>query len=360
MKRAFAVLLTCCLLLTMPAYARAETRTIGDLDSDGQISASDAAAVLRAAGGFVTLDAAASAISDTTGNMEVSTADAAAILLYAIGGIDAFSDLAGLSADSLLGEKYLEKFSYRGIVSQNGGYRSRYVSVSVGSGARDEFVYYAADIYIQSVRSLRTAFGGGEYLGGREKTQQIAVANGAVLAINGDGYSGRKLGPLVRNGVWLRETVDRESDICALLANGEMITYAPNSVAADELIAADVYQTWTGGVRLLDGGGEPLTSFNGAQEVDTHAARTVIGFFEPGHYCFIAVDGRQNTASGGATLSELARLAADLGCVSAYSLLGGNSSVMTTQAGTINVNPDGGRTVSDIVYIGEPVQNSDE
>ncbi|HRX57615.1 MAG TPA: phosphodiester glycosidase family protein [Eubacteriales bacterium] len=359
MKRTLAVLIVFCLILAAPGFSRAETRLTGDLDSDGEISASDAAKVLRAAGGIVTPDAAVSAIADATGNMEVGTADAVAILLYATGEIDAFSDLAGLSADSLLGEKYLEKFSYRGIVSQNGGYRSRVVSVNVSSGESDGFVYWVADVYVQSVESIHTAFGGGEYLGGRETTQQLAIANGAILAINGDGYSGRQQGPLVRNGVWYRDTIDIENDICVLFANGELTVYASGSVTAEELADLGVYQTWTGGVRLLDGDGEALASF-GVQGEDTHTARTAIGYYEPGHYCFITADGRQNAASSGATLAQLARLASGLGCVSAYSLLGGNSTVMATQTGVINYNPDGGRTVSDIVYVCEPVQNGGE
>lgn len=356
MKRALAMLTILC-LLALPGAARAESRITGDLDGDGEVSASDAAVVLRAAGGLVTLDAAASAISDATGNMEVSSADANAILLYATGRIDAFSDLAGLSADSLLGEKYLEKFSYRGIVSQNGDYRSRDVSVNVSGGERDGFVYSVADIYIQDVQSLRTAFGGGGYLGGKETTRQIAVANRAVLAVNGDGYSSHKAGPLVRNGVWYRDTNDPETSVCALLSDGGLVVYAPGSVTASGLADAGVYQTWTGGARLLDGDGKALSSFGGTQEAGTHAARTAIGYYEPGHYCFITVDGRQNAASNGATLGQLAGLAAELGCVSAYSLLGGNSSVMTTQTEIINYNPDGGRAVSDIVYVCEPVQN---
>ena len=359
MKRTLVLLMVCCLILAAPGFARAETRITGDLDSDGEISASDAAKVLRAAGGITTPDAAVSAIADATGNMEVGTADAVAILLYATGAIDAFSDLAGLSADSLLGEKYLEKFSYRGIVSQNGGYRSRVVSVTVSGGESDGFVYWIADIYVQDVESIRTAFGGGEYLGGKETTQRIAIENGAILAINGDGYSGRRQGPLVRNGVWYRDMIDVGNDICALFANGEMAVYAPGSVTAGELADLDVYQTWTGGARLLDGDGDALVSF-GVQGEDTHTARTAIGYYEPGHYCFITADGRQNAASGGATLGQIARLASGIGCVSAYSLLGGNSTVMATQTGIINYNPDGGRTVSDIVYVCEPVQSDGE
>jgi exopolysaccharide biosynthesis protein len=74
----------------------------------------------------------------------------------------------------------------------------------------------------------------------------------------------------------------------------------------------------------------------------------------------VVVDGSQNPASRGATLKQLAELMSALGCRQAYTLYGGNSSVMATQAGVLNTNPDGGRTVSDIVYLCEPSADGDE
>jgi len=349
-------LLILCLLCTAGLRtALAETRVMGDLDGDGLSAANDAAQVLRAARGLETLDAATSALADATGNMEVGEADAVAILLYASGRIDAFSDLGTLSKDSLLGERYLDRFSYRGIVLKNDDYFSSDVSVAVSEEAEDDYVCHIADIYVQNIESIRTAFGGGEFLAGKDSTQQIAIDNGAILAINGDGYSSQKLGPLVRNGVWYRETIDRDSDICALLRDGRLLTFAAGKAALDTLIEQDAYQTWTGGVRLLDDDGQPLDAFHCARSLLSHGARTVIGYYEPGHYCFVTIDGKKNPDSCGATISETADLMYRLGCVAAYTLYGGNSSVMATQMNILNYNPDGGRAASDIVYISEPV-----
>ena len=41
-------------------------------------------------------------------------------------------------------------------------------------------------------------------------------------------------------------------------------------------------------------------------------------------------------------------------------LYGGNSSVMATQNNVLNTNPDGGRTVSDILYLCEPRADAEE
>gem|GEM_PF-1667224 len=356
MKRllpALAVLLA--LLCAGSGVARAETVQAGDLNGDGAVTAGDAAKTLRAACGTETLNAAESAMADVTGNMEVGGADATAILLLVTGRLNSFSDLSVLSPDSLLGEKHLEQFSYLGIILKNNGYRSDRVSVSVSQHTQGEFVYDLADIYVQSIESMHTAFGGGAYLAGREETQKIAADNGAILAINGDGYSNRKLGPLVRNGVWYRESVDPDYDLCVLYRDGSLVTYDAGSVSLETLQENDVYQTWTGGPRLLDDTGEPLEAFHCARSLNSHSARTVIGYYEPGHYCFVTVDGTQNPASTGATLDDLAELLASLGCKAAYCLFGGNSSVMTTQTQVINTVKNGGRTVSDIVYLCEPV-----
>lgn len=360
MKRAIPLILVLCVLTTLVSgAARAEAGSTGDLNADGLVSAADAAKTLRAAGGYESLDAQASAAADATGNMEVGAPDAVAILLYVTGRIDAFSQLSLLTPDSLLGERHMERFSYRGTLMKNDGYVSRDVSVTMTRDVKEDYVYLVADIYLQHVDSFQTAFSGGEYLGSRALTQQIATENNAILAINGDGYSSQKLGPLVRNGIWYRDTMDLGTDLCVLYRNGELKTYAAGSITVKELEQSDVYQTWTGGPRLLDDEGNPLSSINSERILDSHSARTALGYYEPGHYCFVAVDGRQNADSKGATLSQLAELFGALGCKQAYLLSGGNSSVMATQSRILNTNPEGGRTVSDIIYLCEPQANAD-
>lgn len=355
MNRRIPLLLLFCLLTTLAfGAARAESGSTGDPNADGFVGAADAAKTLRAAGGYESLDAQKSAASDATGNMEVGAPDAVAILLFATGRITSFSQLSILAPGNLLGERHLDRFSYQGTRMKNDGYQSRDVSVSVVRAAREDYVYLVADVYVQYVESFQTAFAGGAYLGGRELTQQIAKDNGAILAVNGDGYSSQKLGPMVRNGIWYRNTMDRGTDVCVLYRNGELRTFAAGSVTAQELEQSDVYQTWTGGPRLLSDDGKPLTSIHSERLLDSHSARTAIGYYEPGHYCFVVVDGSQNPDSNGASLSQLAELFGALGCKQAYLLYGGNSSVMATQDKVLNTNPGGGRTVSDIVYLSEP------
>ena len=348
------ILVFCALTTLVFGAARADSGSTGDPNADGAITAADAAKTLRAATGTESLNAQQSAAADATGNMEVGSPDAVAMLLYAAGRIDAFSQLSIVTPDSLLGERHMDRFSYQGTRMKNDGYQSRDVSITITRATKEDYVYLVADVYVQHLSSFQTAFSGGAYQGARELTQDIAKQNGAILAINGDGYSSQKVGPMVRNGVWYRNSEDRGTDLCVLYQNGELKTYAAGSMSVKTLEQSDVYQIWSGGPRLLGDEGKALNSLNSARQMDSHSARTAIGYYEPGHYCFVVVDGSQNPASNGATLTQLADLVGSLGCQQAYMLSGGNSSVMTTQTKRLNTSPDGGRTVSDILYFCEP------
>ena len=81
--------------------------------------------------------------------------------------------------------------------------------------------------------------------------------------------------------------------------------------------------------------------------------RTAIGYYEPGHYCFVVVDGRQSGYSAGMRIERFARLFADLGCTAAYNLDGGRSSVMSFNGSFINHPYLNGRNAGDILLIRE-------
>ena len=102
---------------------------------------------------------------------------------------------------------------------------------------------------------------------------------------------------------------------------------------------------------LLDSNGQPMTEFD--TDVPSRNPRTVFGYFEPGHYCFIVVDGRDDSYSVGMSMSDLSQLVYDLGCVAAYNLDGGQTSTMYFNGDVVNRPANGGRECSDIIYICE-------
>ena len=77
--------------------------------------------------------------------------------------------------------------------------------------------------------------------------------------------------------------------------------------------------------------------------------RTAIGYYEPGHYCFVVVDGRGE--SFGISLNNLSILMHDLGCVAAYNLDGGASAQMYWNGAIINAPSGKNRAISDIIYL---------
>ena len=102
-----------------------------------------------------------------------------------------------------------------------------------------------------------------------------------------------------------------------------------------------------------------MTQFHCNKGILATNPRAAIGYYEPGHYCFVLVDGRQSKYSKGMTMQQLSQLFEDLGCTAAYNLDGGQTAVMASKLGVVNRPYDGGRTTSDIVYIGEPTGNAE-
>lgn len=359
MRRTATLLLALTLALGQVPHAVAtgepETPQTGDLNGDGQVSAADAAVVLRAASGALTLDNDAVVAADVTGSLSVNQADATAILLRASGLLNDFSDLVGKLNGALLGEQFAERFSYLGTIITETAYRSDQVSVTSNIIRRDDSICYVMDIYLRDITSFRTAFSSGEYRGKRETVLQMAKDNEAIVAINGDFYSYRGNGPVVRNGVWYVEDVDDRMDICVLYRDGRLVTYDKGVTLEQIQAGGEAYQSWAFGPRLLDDEGQAMTEFHCNKTILTTNPRAAVGYYAPGHYCFVLVDGRQGSYSKGMTMEQLSQFFYDLGCTAAYNLDGGQTAVMASKRGLVNQPYDGGRTTSDILYIGEPL-----
>jgi exopolysaccharide biosynthesis protein len=77
----------------------------------------------------------------------------------------------------------------------------------------------------------------------------------------------------------------------------------------------------------------------------------VIGYYEPGHYAFVIVDGRTKYYSEGMTFTEVSAFMAELGCKVAYNLDGGQSAQMVLEDNLVNMPANGGRRVGDIIYL---------
>ncbi len=250
------------------------------------------------------------------------------------------------------GAKFAGKFTSGGIEQTKSSYKSENVSITIErhENAEEELVWFVADIYLRDIESYRTAFAREEYgKGYLEWPAFMGLDHNAILAVSGDYYGAREEGVVIRNGTIYRSSTFK--DVCLLYYDGVMETMTADEFDVDEAIARGVYQGFSFGPALLNEDGHVRTDFD--SEITDPNPRCAIGYYEPGHYCFVVVDGRQPGYTEGATLEQLAQIFRDMGCTEAYNLDGGKTAVMVFMNEIVNQPYDGGRKVSDIVYIGE-------
>jgi exopolysaccharide biosynthesis protein len=243
------------------------------------------------------------------------------------------------------------------VISTANSYTSSNISITVnkyteGSG-KNIVTYYIADIYLKDITYLQSGFADNTYgVGYTDNVLNMDEVFNAILAINGDYYGNGGNGVVVRNGEVYRSSTSG-SDVCVLYYDGTMKTFAAEEFDMEQAIAGGAYQAWSFGPELLDDSGNSKTTFTADGHVKRSNPRSAIGYYEPGHYCFVVVDGRQSGYSVGMTLTDLSELFEELGCVSAYNLDGGKSSEMTFNDAFVNQPADGGREVSDCIIIKE-------
>lgn len=256
------------------------------------------------------------------------------------------------------GERFAEHFSDEVQIREN-SYMSPNVSVTVETVEQEldgHFQrWYVADIYIADIKCFATYAENGSFeTYAATPALEIAELAGAIVSINGDYCNAQaQSGFFVRNGVAYQQDVPTRCDICVLYMDGSLETYAPGEYTVEEIMERQPWQVWKFGPELLDQNGQPLESFNTSSAIEAANPRAAIGYYEPGHYCFVVSEGRLRDGGYGLTMGELAQIFSDLGCKSAYNLDGGDSACMVFQGEVCNVR-SGQRELGDILLIKEP------
>ena len=257
---------------------------------------------------------------------------------------------AGLGG--LFGDKFADKFNADGTVDKTDTtYKSGNINLTLNKVENKEkdLTYYTIDVYIRDLKYFKTAFANDTFgRGNTDETVNIANAHNAVAAISGDYCANHASGLVIRNGELFREELS-DQDVLVMFQDGSMETYSRRDLDVEAVIARGAYQSWAFGPMLLDANGQPMTEFN--SNVNRPNPRSAIGYYEPGHYVFLLVDGRQLGYSSGLTMQEMSQLFYDMGCKVAYNLDGGQSAVMTYDGKVANKPYNGGRSISDIIYI---------
>ena len=236
-------------------------------------------------------------------------------------------------------------------------YQDENITITLTQYREYDTSIYVADITLSSPEYLQTALAQNAY--GRnvtEKTSEMAVENGAILAINGDYYGSQESGYVLRNGVLYRDIAERGQEDLVIYEDGSFEIITEDEVTAQELLDRGAVQILSFGPALVTGGDVSVTAGEEVGKARSSNPRTAIGMIDDLHYVFVVSDGRTDESEG-LSLYQLAEFMSELGAETAYNLDGGGSSSMVFNGNVINNPTTSGnrikeRSVSDIVYIG--------
>ena len=275
----------------------------------------------------------------------------------------------------LYGDLFVVDFpEYDTGVRADHSYQSDELKIAVNKVEELGVTYYVADIWMRNISCFRTAFASGKYKGRREDPEKISQDNHAILAVNGDFLGGLA----IRNGEVYSVATKREiptpdpnatptpyipyesptptpvvrpeRSTLVLYRDGRMMTEEYDVFRTAAAMDNGAWQGWQFGPTLVRNG-EPVDDVNN----QGRSPRCMVGYYEPGHYCLVMIDGRQKDYSIGMNFEEMIGLAMSLGLKEAYNLDGGGSAVMTFKGKIIN-SPSGKgdtRKLPDMLVIGE-------
>lgn len=226
--------------------------------------------------------------------------------------------------------------------------------VIVWKEVRENKVCTCAEVKIAHGSQLRRKLANDTYGSGVQlKASDMAVSANSVIAINGDFYTFRNLGITGYQRKIYRcnpQTVDS----CFFTADGDMLfAYAGELMGEGEaqkfMDDNDCTFCIAFGPVLVDNGELRTITRYPIGQINTTYSRAAIGMLDDLHYFLMTINYEGNYQT--ATIHELAEFMYQKGCYKAYTLDGGQTSVMIMQGQPVN-HVDWGteRVMSDIIY----------
>ena len=252
--------------------------------------------------------------------------------------------------------RFADRFTDGEVLQTDNTYRSANLNVTFRRRYFDELKsrVYWADIYVADISCLKTVLAEDTFgRGHKEWITKVARRVHSVVTMNGDYYGSRDFGVVVRNGSLMRDAKNIR-DVAVLYWDGRFETLTPEEFDAMQVMKDGAYQCWHFGPRLLDDAGRAMTEFNADAHMKKRHPRSACGYYEPGHYCFVVVDGRLEESKG-VKLEDLSRVMEGLGCAAAYNLDGGQTSLLAKGDKLVNRPSGGGRSASDFIVIVDEV-----
>jgi len=220
--------------------------------------------------------------------------------------------------------------------------------------------YFIIDLKLSDIEYLRTHFREENGKVKKATTSELAEDVGAIFAINGDYFSFRESGFVVRNYTTYRDTARppkstslNGDDTLFIMPNGTLMMFDENDSLFKNGLPSDIYQAFSFGPRLIENSEIMVSSRNEVGQSAASNPRTAIGMIEPLHYIILVSEGRLYDGDG-MKLLEVAQILDSLGCTVAYNLDGGSSTTLYFNGEVINTpgRSDGSeREISDIIYI---------
>lgn len=222
---------------------------------------------------------------------------------------------------------------------------------------RDDSDYHVAHVTIADPSQLRTAVVSLKSPDILKTTSHLTKKNWGIVAVNGDFYSLRTTGYIVRQGQLIRSSHQKIRDLLLIDDNGDFhLVQAPTKETTMPVVEKyNIVNTLSFGPALVIDGEvakiRPDYPFEGRDD----GPRTAIGQIDALSYVMVVVDGRIKNSKG-VTHAELAQFMCDIGCKQALNLDGGGTSTMVFHDVVINdyCYPNE-RLVSDIVYFASAI-----
>jgi len=290
----------------------------------------------------------------------------AIILLLCLTACSVFAEGTDVKAYDFSAD-FPDKFLAEGqapIITEN-TYKSHDISIEIRLMREYGSDIYVADIYVRNMENFQRAYPYNKWGKSDKKITELSIQNKAVLSMTGDSSAYFEKGWVAGNGKIIRTTHNRIRDIFVVYKNGVMKGMRPAEINNDQLIANkdQVWHCFLFGPTLLDQNSNAYTKFPSKyDEIAVHNPRSAIGYFSPGHFCFVQVDGRKTNSKAepsktnkGVTLEQLAVIVDNLGCTAAYNLDGGRSSMLwfSHKQEIYSTAYKNGRPLGDIVLVKE-------
>ena len=239
------------------------------------------------------------------------------------------------------------------------GYLSDYeyedptIHVKIENGRENDTTYWICEVRIADPTQLRTASADGFDSNMTMPGVQIAKRMNAVVAIDGDYYFySAPRGYILRQGILYLDRVTGGRDVLLVDEEGDfhIIRKARGGTCPTEIDGKRIINGFFFGPVLVENG-ELGTEFRYTDMAyNLGSQRMAIAQIGKLHYKLICCESPQS-GSKGMTLMEFARFCQEKGCITAYNLDGGDSTMLAFRNEKINdVDNPHTRDLADIIY----------